>query len=438
MRLHTLRRYQSMVVWGGLCAAGPVWAEPATVPVLAASVTQQVQAAPATQFPKGAAITLEQAWQLAQAQHPDLRAAAAEQEAAVELTRQAGALPNPEVSVLMEDTRAETRTTTWLWSQPIEGWGKRGARVEAAQWAERQAQSDVLARRAQVRARLHLAFYGALLAQERANLTVELARLATQARVAAFRRVTAGKAPPVEEVKAQVAEAQALAAQRTTQSEWRAAWQSLQQAIGGNGATAGRVEADLRHLPDTAYWHGVMAQEGRGLAVERAELDVSRQRAQVDVERTRVRPDVTLQLGVKREAQSGRNQTVVGLSLPLPMWDRNQGGVAAALKRVDKAEAELQGVQAASQAQAVEAFEQLQAAVEQARTQRDTVLPAARQAVDMAGKGYELGKFGILDVLDAQRTLFDAQYQTLSSTEQAFRAEARLIEMFGGVVAPRD
>lgn len=438
MRLHTLRRCKSMAVWGGLCAAASVWAEPATVPVLAASVSQQAQAAPATQFPMGAPITLAQAWQLAQAQHPDLRAAVAEQEAAVELTRQAGALPNPDVSVLLEDTRTDTRTTTWLLSQPIEGLGKRAARVDAAQWAERQAQSDVRARLAQVRARVHLAFYGALLAQERVNLTVDLARLATQARAAAFRRVTAGKAPPVEEVKAQVAEAQALAAQRTAQSEWRAAWQSLQQAMGGNGATAGRVEADLRHLPDTAYWHGVMAQEGRGLAVERAELDVSRQRAQVDVERNRVRPDVTLQLGVKREAQSGRNQTVVGLVLPLPVWDRNQGGVAAALKRADKAEAELEGVQAASQALAVEAFEQLQAAVEQACTQRDTVLPAARQAVDMAGKGYELGKFGILDVLDAQRTLFDAQYQTLTSTEQAFRAEARLIEMFGGAMASRD
>ena len=70
-------------------------------------------------------------------------------------------------------------------------------------------------------------------------------------------------------------------------------------------------------------------------------------------------------------------------------------------------------------------------AVSQARSVRDAVQPAAAQALELASKGYELGKFGLLDVLDAQRTLFEVKSQLLSSREQAFRAEARLIELFG-------
>jgi len=382
-----------------------------------------------------AALTLEQAWQLALAQHPDLRMAATQRDAAVALTRQAGAWPNPEVSALVEDTRSETRTTTWQWSQPIEGPGKRAARVDAAQWAQRQAEGDVPVRQAMLRARLSLAFHAALAAQERVSLAADLSHLATRAREAAARRVTAGKAPPIEEVKARVAEVQSVSAQRSAQGAWRVAWQGLQQAVGGPLA-ADRVQGDMSQLPDATRWQSVSTQVDGAGAVRHAELELSRQRALAEVERTRLRPDVTLQLGVKREAQLGRNQPVLGVVLPLPVWDRNEGAITAALRQADRAEADLQSTRSSVQAQASEALEQLQSAVEQVRALRDTVLPAARQALDIASQGYELGKFGMLDVLDAQRTLFEVQHQTLTSAEQAFRAEARLIELFGQEAAP--
>lgn len=383
-----------------------------------------------------AALSLDDAWQLTLAQHPDLRMAAAERDAAAALTRQAGAWPNPEVSALMEDTKSETRTTTWQWSQPIEGAGKRAARVDAAQWAQRQAEGDVPARQAMLRARLNLAFHAALAAQERVSLGADLSRLASQAREAAARRVAAGKAPPIEEVKARVAEVQSVSTERAAQGAWRAAWQGLQQAVGGPLAEAEGVQGDLSQLPDAARWQGVSMQVDGAGAVRHAALALSRQRALAEVERTRARPDMTLQLGVKRDAQLGRSQPVVGVVLPLPVWDRNEGAITAALRQADRAEADLQSVRFSVQAQAAEALEQLQSAVEEARTLRDTVLPAARQALDIASKGYELGKFGMLDVLDAQRTLFEVQHQTLSSAEQAFRAEARLIELFGEDAAP--
>lgn len=377
------------------------------------------------------ALTLEQAWQMALAQHPNLRSALAERDAASALARQAGAWPNPEVSALVEDTRSETRTTTWQWSQPIEGLGKRAARVEAAQWAQRQAEADVPARQASLRAKLNLAFHAALSAQERVSLAVELGRLASQAREAAELRVAAGKAPPIEEVKARVAEVQAVSSQRSAQGAWHAAWQGLQQAVGGPLAQAEGVQGDPAQLPDAARWQSVSMQPDGAATIRRAELEWSRQRALAEVERTRARPDVMLQLGVKRDAQWGRNQPVVGIALPLPVWDRNEGAITAALRQADRAEADLQSTRIRIQAEAAEALAQLESAVEAARTLRDTVLPAARQALDIASKGYELGKFGMLEVLDAQRTLFDVRHQALASTEQAFRAEARLIELFG-------
>ena len=72
-----------------------------------------------------------------------------------------------------------------------------------------------------------------------------------------------------------------------------------------------------------------------------AEQELGRQRAQAEVERTRANPDWVLQVGVKRDAQLGRNQPMVGVALPLALWDRNQGAHTAALRQVDKAEASL-------------------------------------------------------------------------------------------------
>ncbi len=369
--------------------------------------------------------------QLALNRHPDLRAAAAEWASAQALTQQAGAWPNPEISAQVEDPRGVARTTTFQWSQSIEAAGKRSARVDAAQWVARQAQSDAEAREASVRARLSQAFYSAVAAQQRVTLSADQARWAAQARSTAARRVAAGKSPPLEEVKAQVAEVQTLSAHRTAQGEWRAAWQALVQAMGGDAQGAQRVKGDLNALPDVSHWQGAATRIDDTRAVQRAQFSLSHRESLVTMERTRSRPDLSVQLGIKRDAQAGRNQPVFGVALPIPLWDRNQGAITAALRQSERAEAELGATRAEILSRATTALEQLQSAVEQTHTLRNTALPAARQALDIASKGYELGKFGILDVLDAQRTLFEVQQQSISSAEQAFQAQGRLIELFG-------
>lgn len=376
-------------------------------------------------------LTLEQAWQRALRQHPDLRMVATERDSAAAARAQAGAWPNPELSAQVEDNRAETRTTTWQWSQPIEGSGKRAARLQAADWAQKQADSQAESRLAQVRANLVQAFHGAAVAQERAQLSAELLELASRMREAAGRRVTAGKAAPLEELKAQVAQTQARSALQAAQGEARVAWQALRQAAGGDLAGFQRAQASPESLPDPQRWSTVLDRVDQANPLRLAEQELGRQRAQAEVERTRANPDWVLQVGVKRDAQLGRNQPMVGVALPLALWDRNQGAHTAALRQVDKAEASLDATRASVRAQAVLAFEQLSSAVSQARSVRDAVQPAAAQALELASKGYELGKFGLLDVLDAQRTLFEVKSQLLSSREQAFRAEARLIELFG-------
>ncbi len=383
-------------------------------------------------------LTLDEALATALAQHPDLRATVLEREAAQGATQQAGAWRNPELSALLEDNRQATRTTTIQLNQAIELGGKRSARINAAQAAQGQADTDVAARRAQVRSQVMVAFHGAAVAQERVRLAQELGRLSTQAREAAAKRVVAGKVSPVEELKAQVAEAQALSAASVAQSEWQAAVAQLRVALGDPSTKFDRVTADLQRLPSSTNWQPLAQRLGASPAIARAQQEITRRQALSDVERARRMPDLTVSLGAKRDEQLGRDQPIVGLSLVLPLFDRNQGAILEATRREDKARAELDAMRASVEAQAAQALSQLTSALAQAQALRDLVLPAARQAFASSTKGYELGKFGFLDVLDAQRTLFEVETQALNAAAQAYQADAHLLELLGEPTATKD
>jgi outer membrane protein, heavy metal efflux system len=383
-------------------------------------------------------LSLDAALATALAHHPDVRASVQELEASHGATQQAGAWQNPEVSALVEDTLQATRTTTLQWSQPIELGGKRTARISAAQAGQDQAELEVAARRAQVRSQVIAAFYGVAVAQERVKLSEGLSRLSSQALEAASKRVLAGKASPVEALKAQVAEAQAQAASTVAQSEWRAAMAQLRQALGDPSLEVAGVEADIGRLPSVAPWAPLAQRVEVSPTLVRAQQEIARRQALSDLERARRTPDLTVTLGTKRDPQLGRNQAMVGVSLVLPLFDRNQGAILEASRREDKARIELEAVRASVNAQANQALSQLTAALSHAQTLRHKVLPAARQAFAASTTGYELGKFGYLDVLDAQRTLFEAETQALSAAAQAFQADARLLELLGEPTLTKD
>jgi cobalt-zinc-cadmium efflux system outer membrane protein len=77
------------------------------------------------------------------------------------------------------------------------------------------------------------------------------------------------------------------------------------------------------------------------------------------------------------------------------------------------------------------AHERLQAAAAEARTLQGEVLPGAQSVFDATTKGYELGKFGFLDVLDAQRTLLLSRTQYLRALAQAQLAAADIERALG-------
>jgi len=404
----------------------PVFAQPLD-PSLS---VRPVVAAPAS----GASLTLDEALSRATDANPTLRAAAREVSAVDATILQARTRPNPELQGLVEDLRNATRITTVQINQPIELGGKRGARIAAAEKNRSAASLALDVQRAEIRADVVTAFADVLAAQEGLRLAQATADLAQRASGVAARRVLAGKVSPVEETRARVAEANVRLEAAVAVNELAASRKRLAGLWGAAIPDFAQVQGNLESLPPLPPLTDLNQQLETSPALLRARLEIERRSALTRVERSLRTPDVTISLGARRNNELGLNQAIVGASLPLPLFNRNQGNILEAERRTDKARDEL----AAATVQASNALAQAHARLDLARhsvtTLREQILPGAQRAYDAATRGFELGKFNFLDVLDAQRTLFQARAQYQRALAEAHRAAAEIERVLGAAV----
>nr|WP_156310808.1 TolC family protein [Pseudomonas sp. TDA1] len=378
-----------------------------------------------------AGLSLPEALAAAFAQNPELAAAGREVGVADGERRQAGLLPNPELSWEAEDTRRDTRTTTVTLSQPFELGGKRGARVAVATTGQAIAQLELERQRNGLRADVVQAFHTALRAQTALELAQQSQALTERGLRVVQGRVTAGQASPVEATRAQVQLAQAQSEVGRAASQRSVAYQALARLTGSPLATfdhlqaaklspgaAPTAEALLDKVEQTAEWRLAAAQ------VERGEASLGSEKAQ------RI-PDLTVSLGSQYSREDRERVNVVGLSMPLPLFDRNQGNVLVAARRADQARDLRNAVELRLRSETRSALSQWATAMQEVQAYDRTILPSAQQAVDTATRGFEMGKFAFLDVLDAQRTLIEARGLYLAALAAATDARAQLERVYG-------
>lgn len=376
-------------------------------------------------------LSVSTALRMALAANPDLSAARHELQAVEASVLQASALPNPVLEASVEDRRRETRETTLLLSQPIELGGKRGARMQAAERAKDAATADLQAKQAEVRATVIAAFFDVLAAQERLRLAEESAQLARRGTDAASRRVIAGKVSPVEETKARVAEASVRLELSQAKLDLVSARKRLAATWGNPAPQFELADGQLNALPQLPDLRNLSSRLTGAPALLRARSELEQRQALARLESSKRIPDLAVSLGVKRSEELGRNQAIVGISLPLPLFDTNRGNVLEAARRADKARDELAATELRLDGEVAQAYERLNIARQEAEALQKEIVPGAQSAYVAATTGFEYGKFGFLDVLDAQRTLLQAQSQYLRALSEAHRAAAEIDRILG-------
>ncbi len=394
-----------------------------------------LMASPLTAGPSMGALTLESALSKAYENNPEFSAARQEADVSLGLRQQAGLIPNPELSWDVEDTRSNKQISSITLTQPIELGGKRQARVDVANASQVLASADIDYRTNSLRADVMQAFYAALKAQEGLQLAKQAVELADNGLTIAKGRVEAGKTSPVELSRAEVQLSTVRVEVRRAQLERDSTYKQLAALLGESVPVFSQVQGSFEHLPGLPTRDELLGRIRGTPELRRALLQIDRSEAELHLERTQRIPDIRVSIGSQYDEQERERVNLVGISLPLPLFDRNQGNIYAASRRADQARDLRNAAELRLRSETLQAYEQWEIAVADISEFRQSILPAGRQAVESATRGFAMGKFSFLDVLDAQRTLISSRGQYLQSLESATDALVRLERIYGDAVS---
>jgi cobalt-zinc-cadmium efflux system outer membrane protein len=322
---------------------------------------------------------------------------------------QAGAYPNPTIggqtgSGTLRDPSVGPRVTEYGMTlhQTVEWPGMRAARQDAAEAGLAGATVGLDEAKLNLISDVKGMFYELLLAERTVELLQQNLEIVQEVARIVRARVRSGEGPQFESVKADVEVLKAKQEMTKAKNVVRV------KLVGLNTLTAGalgiryQVQGDFRSLRDRLdpeqmasrdlSQHPILQRQGK--LVEQAEFTVTRER------QSRV-PNVTLFGGYARE--TGREGMVGGVSVPTPLWYRQQGHIATALGTQRKEEAELLRARNDLMRAINQHAREAETAQDQILVYEEGLLKQAQEALRIAQLSFRQGASSLLDVLDAQR-----------------------------------
>jgi cobalt-zinc-cadmium efflux system outer membrane protein len=403
----------------------------ALLAALPCAVAAQAQDIAQTVTPNTASLTLDQAIAAAGGIAPTAEAAQAGMEAARAARTIAGLRPNPEVQTQVENVVGSgqyrdfnSAETTVSIAVPIELGGKRSARIAAADAQTKRAHLLAAIAQADIRLQVTQLYVDAVAAERRLVTAKDQARIAADVHRAARIRVQAGRASPIEEQRADVARLYAEATVERAARLEQAARANLARRIGQ--PAVGKLDPSALDLLPPGYGPESPASASGTLALAAAEADLAIANADVRLARSERMPDLNVGPGVRRLSQTGDTALILSVSMPIPLFNAGRAGVVQARAEQSRSEAQKRATaldveQAITTAQAEAAN-----ALITARTASGPALLAAQEAARIARIGYREGKFGQLDLLDAERTLAETRIAAIEALATYQNAHAQL------------
>lgn len=360
-------------------------------------------------------LTLGQALELALMKNPSLEARHLEVRAAEARMVRSGLPPNPVLGIDLDDYDHEGKgfdssVTAVALGQVIELGGKRRRRRGVAEAEAELAGCGYESERLDLVFETTERFIDVLAAQDRIDLAAAAVELAGKTAMAVTERVKAGKEPPLQAVNADTELEMARLDAFEIERELHVSRKRLAAAWGSEQATFEKAEGDLDHvhtsLPPFKNFRARLS-ENPDLAVWRTMLKL--REAALESEKAGRWPDLEASAGVVKYNGDGTHAFTFGLGIPLPLFNRNQGNVVAAAQDLLRTETSREAAKTALVAELAEKYAELMISHKKAVVLGEQVVPARTEAFDVAHEGYQQGKFDFLDVLGAQRSMFEAR-----------------------------
>jgi outer membrane protein, heavy metal efflux system len=387
--------------------------------------------APASPGAEDAPLSFAAALDLAIANNLELRAARGGRAVREAELRAAGQHANPD---LVFETTRDTPHQTLSLEIPFEPW-KRARRLDLAREELTLADVEDAAALAALRRHVRLAFFGLLAAEESVSLAGSLADVASRVHDAAQARFEAGAAPRLDVMQAELGLARARAELELARSARAAAQAELDALLNRPPRQPLAVVGDMAHVALPTLEQVTAQAASRNSELRTAEREVAIEERRLGLLKAERFPTPVFSLGAALNAPGEYDAGYrAGITLPLPLFSRNQGEIAGSLARAGQARLRRDALRLAVEARVFAAHAKAAAQRAQVASYRDSLVPTATAIESLAEEAYRLGRSPLLAVLDAQRGLRDTKAEYLASQLALQSALADLEDALGGPI----
>ncbi len=353
---------------------------------------------------------------------PELSALSLEKRAREAHTLQSGLLPNPSLNVYTEDVAGsgpfegfkQSETTIQL-GQLIELGSKRSARVKANRLSEKMADWDYETKRLELLTKVSKNFLDVLKAQHKVSLTKKLRAVAKQAYDIVAEKVKAGKAASIEKVKAKIALSSIKIELSGAKLELNNARLRLSSFWGTTQPQFSKAVGDFFLISAVPSSERLLEKLSKNPNLARWSTELKRRRAALNREKANGIPNIQVNGGFRHLETTNDDTFRFGITVPIQLFNRNQGAIAEAKNRLEKTREEKRAMQLNTTQEFFKAYNALVFSHSQVSSIKSEILPEAQKAFEATQEGYKFGKFGLREVLESQKTWFEAQKQHIEA-----------------------
>ncbi|WP_231943875.1 TolC family protein [Aeoliella mucimassa] len=289
------------------------------------------------------------------------------------------------------------------------------------------AEQQFAAQRQRVLTDVRLAYYQVLVAQRQINLAEELIRVSAEGTRAVDALYKAAEVGRVDILQAQLEAEQAQITLHAAKNRYESAWRALTAVIGEPNLNQQSLLGNPAAVSNEMQFQAVLTElQNRSPEVSAAFAELERARFAVDRARAEPIPNVTV-LGLvnwQDNGIGGKPDGGVAVSIPIPLFNRNQGAIAQAEREVAAARNAIDQVELSLQQRLAAVYETYAVARNQVERYREIMLPAANEALTLSRKMYQAGESNFVAVLTAQRTFAQTNSNYLDAVLRLRTAEA--------------
>ncbi len=357
--------------------------------------------------------------------NPQLNSYSYDMRAADARTLQAGFRPNPGLDVEVENIDDPIlMQTTFLLSQLIELGGKRKARLRFSQSERDRVDLDYEVLKRQLFVDTTLLFIDVLINQQKIAFLEENLKVLQEFSSVVEKRLKAGKASVIEESNFIVLLNTVLIDLKNAQNQLRNSKNKLAAQWGEAGNGTFMIIGSLDWIPEIIPLEQIGIVINEHPEIVRSYFENNVRAARIAIEKSKAYPDVSVRGGPRYLQETHNWEWVVGVSIPLPLSDRNQGRVWESRENLGKLEKEREALWVKLLTELNASYWNAQTLFSELNLLKNIVLPAAQKAYDFSYKGYKLARYNYLEFLETERGYRTSKIRYLQALGEYHKALA--------------